>query len=349
MQSETPRRFLRLPALLPSSVRTARNWIWCLALATMLVPVAALSEQVPSRQSQDWWYQDTKDQRTGIRYQSAFTMDTKSPYNWETSFALTYFPDRNRAMFGIRAAHGNWPANTVISYQVDGRQEKIASDLIVSGTVASWAANVDEVKTMVSAREVLLRVRVDKKQVGEWRFSLAGFAVATKEIRELMTWPELSVDEMDVLSRISGTAMTGVLSDSDLRELRSVVDSYTRRTGRPIPSSDVEAFTIAMESVSDYNSELGRCLLQSLDSKQPVISQRLEELTRQVVANGTRQAKADADRRMIHAAASGEPYADEFGDEYEAPTREDILESLRHVDQIKANMKMYRDALAGTR
>jgi hypothetical protein len=166
------------------------------------------------------------------------------------------------------------------------------------------------------------------------------------DIGDISPWPEMATTEMDVITRVTGKALSDSLEESDLGDLRSAMWSYVDRTKRPIPPAHIAMFSKWVEQTYEYNSELGRCLLQSIDTKAPFVSRQLEELAQGMAKSGARQGKLDADMRMVVATGEQRTYEDEFGETWAAPTREDVLASLRQLKVIEANLKEYRAVLA---
>ena len=58
-----------------------------------------------------------------------------------------------------------------------------------------------------------------------------------------------------------------------------------------------------------------------------------------------RAGKLETDMRQIMAAADQRPYEDEFGNLYEAHTRESVLESLGHLEVIKVNLQKMKEVI----
>ena len=90
------------------------------------------------------------------------------------------------------------------------------------------------------------------------------------------------------------------LEKQDLERVRRIHKSYTKRTGRPITKHEVKLMTQATETLCQYNYEIGGCLLQSIDTKKPYISDELKRLRGKMEDLGyARKSKLDADFRQI--------------------------------------------------
>ncbi len=133
--------------------------------------------------------------------------------------------------------------------------------------------------------------------------------------------------------------MTQPLSESDLTGLRSAIRSYTLRTRRSLTADQVELFTRLTDVPCKYSYELGRCLLASIDSKSPVISNELQLLRDQMEKIGTRKEKLESDFRMIVSAARGTPYSDQFGEAHQPLNRQKVLAGLEQTELVKANLE----------
>jgi hypothetical protein len=101
--------------------------------------------------------------------------------------------------------------------------------------------------------------------------------------------------------------------------------------------------------INEYNRELGRCMLQSIDNgpAQPFISNEYLRLRDEMEKTGVvRKSKLDDDRAKIIAAATRSTWVNEFGHKYPAPTRDMVVKGLRQADMIKANLDQFNAALS---
>jgi len=150
----------------------------------------------------------------------------------------------------------------------------------------------------------------------------------------------LNAREDEVITRIFVKALAEPLSEADLGEYKKTASEYAARTGRGIPEDDLNFFLEVMRLTTDYNHELGRCLLVSTDQKSPFISPELDSLRERVKTLGSiRPEKLEADYRKIESVAYGRPWTDEFGQQFEPLTKEDILETLKHLDIQDENFR----------
>jgi hypothetical protein len=153
-------------------------------------------------------------------------------------------------------------------------------------------------------------------------------------------WPELTAEELSEISAVIGKALQEPLKDKDLERIKRVNKSYMKRVGRSMTRQESELFTQLIEITYQYNYELGRCLLHSIDSKQPFISDDLERLRAIMESLGfARKSKLDADFRKITSAAKGDVWTDEFGQQYHPLTREDALARLEEMQVMKDNFE----------
>lgn len=153
------------------------------------------------------------------------------------------------------------------------------------------------------------------------------------------SFPPPTADEQDALSKISSKALEQPLTDEDLRLYKNIVTEYGTRTGKQVSRGDSQQFLRMMKLTTDYKRELGRCLLASIDQKQPFISKELEELRGKMQETGMRAARLEADFRKIDSAANQTPFSDERGHQYYPPTREQVVQGLRQVDLADENFK----------
>lgn len=162
-------------------------------------------------------------------------------------------------------------------------------------------------------------------------------------------WPELSVDELGTISEIGGKAMTGEIDEWDVIRFRTTLESYLRRAKKPLSPQQAKVIDMHLTLVSDYNHELGRCALMSIDSQEPFFSLRFSELTALMKKSGyARPEKLQTDRNMILAAGTREPYSDEFGTLFHPPKREDILRGLAALEAVKRNLAKLQDVVHET-
>lgn len=152
-------------------------------------------------------------------------------------------------------------------------------------------------------------------------------------------WPELTTEELSEISAVIGKALQEPLEHKDLERIKRVHKRYMKRVGRSMTRQEVELFTQRIQITWQYNYELGRCLLVSIESRQPFISNDLELLRAIMERLGTRKSKLDADLRKISFAAKGDVWSDEFGQKYNPLTREDVLAGFEEMRFVKDNFK----------
>jgi len=158
--------------------------------------------------------------------------------------------------------------------------------------------------------------------------------------------PPLNASEKEVITRIFLKALAEPLSETDLGEYKQIASEYSARTGRAIPENDIDFFLAVMRFTTDYNRELGRCLLVSIDQKSPFVSPELDSLRSRVKAVGSiRSEKLEADYREIESVAYARNWTDESGHQVEPLTKKDILETLKHVDVQDQNFKKMAEVM----
>ncbi len=159
-------------------------------------------------------------------------------------------------------------------------------------------------------------------------------------------WPELTAEELSEMSLVSGKAMREPLEDEDLKRFTKVVADYSRRVARPLSKQDLWIFAMLLETTYQYDYELGRCLLHSIDGGEPFVSNDLERLRQLMETQGfARKAKLDADYRKIVSAARGKIFTDEFGNQYHPTTRQDVLDGFEQIEMVKGNLDKISAAL----
>ena len=136
------------------------------------------------------------------------------------------------------------------------------------------------------------------------------------------------------------------LEKQDLERVRRIHISYTKRTGRPITKYEVKLMTQAIETLSQYNYEIGECLLKSIDTKKPYISDKLKRFRGKMENLGyARKSKLDADFRQIVSVANNEVWTDEFGKQFYPLKREDVLKGIEKAKMVNENFNKYIEAL----
>ncbi|MEP7366707.1 MAG: hypothetical protein ABI972_25905 [Acidobacteriota bacterium] len=181
------------------------------------------------------------------------------------------------------------------------------------------------------------------RQVAE--FLKPSIAKAQNIQRSTEKYPELSAAEYSVISAVSTKAMQLPLLEADLAKFRLAVKSYTDRTGVSVTEAHIRTFTQASEDSARYNYELGRCIISSMDMKQPFESNDLIELRKKLQESGlVRSTKLETDRRMIIAAGHNEPYVDEFDQKWHPPRREEVLRKLDLLEVTRQNFKKMAEA-----
>ena len=160
-------------------------------------------------------------------------------------------------------------------------------------------------------------------------------------------WPALTPTEWSLYSQIIGKAMSELLAPSDVSALSDLFADYTRRTGDPVTKQGIDVFLSLMKLNYDYNRALAANLLLAIDTQQPSFSQELRTLKASMARTGiTRATKLAADSAGIISAAYGWQPVDEFGVRHRPTTRETVLEGMRQLEIMNANMSKLAEVFA---
>lgn len=85
-----------------------------------------------------------------------------------------------------------------------------------------------------------------------------------------------------------------------------------------------------MDITNDYNLELCKCIVSSIDMQSPYYSRELNRLRDEMAKLGiVDEAKLEEDSRLIQAAAAAENWKDRFAEMHPPPTREEALEGIK--------------------
>ena len=152
----------------------------------------------------------------------------------------------------------------------------------------------------------------------------------------------MSQEKQAELNAVSEKMMREPLEEEDLERVRRVNKNYTKRIGRQMTEQEVMITTQAIETISQYKLEFGRCLLQSIDTKKPLISDDLKRLRGKMEDLGyARKSKLDADFRQIVSAANNEVWTDESGKKFDPLKREDVLKWRNNLKMVNNNINKY--------
>jgi len=152
--------------------------------------------------------------------------------------------------------------------------------------------------------------------------------------------PKLNASEFDRYSRVLKRASETDLQDSDLKELRSAMSDYIKRTGRKIRNQEYDAFIGIIKLSNDYFYELGQSLLYSWDNKKITTTNDFDRLYQKMKVLGMRkEVKSKADMECLKAAARNQNYGkDEFGQKYKLG-REVTLRGIKENELLNHNMQ----------
>jgi len=134
------------------------------------------------------------------------------------------------------------------------------------------------------------------------------------------------------------------LTDKDLSKVHEVYDSYKRRTGVAWTAQQAAAVSSTLSLTYEYNRELARCMLQSIDNgpSHPFVSNEYLALRERLEKTGmARKTKLDDDKKQIVAAANRTVFIDEFGQRFAPPTRDEVLAGLKQLEIVKKNLDRF--------
>lgn len=136
------------------------------------------------------------------------------------------------------------------------------------------------------------------------------------------------------------------LAPSDVAAIRDLFAEYTARTREPVTRQGIDVFLSVMKLNYDYNRALAVNLLLAIDTRQPSFSKEFVALRAAMARTGmTRATKLAADSALVVSAAYGWQTVDEFGVRHHATTRETVLEGMRQLEIMNANMSKLADVL----
>jgi hypothetical protein len=160
-------------------------------------------------------------------------------------------------------------------------------------------------------------------------------------------YPDLTAMEISELSQIIAKLSEGPITDEDIGRFKQVNKDYFKRTGKTINEAQVKLLLHVNKTTSDYNHELGQCLLISYDTKEPFISTKLQSLRADMEKEGfVRKSKLDSDFRRVRSVAKREVFIDEFGDEQQPLTRDQIVNGIKSIDVLMENMDKLAKAIS---
>ena len=152
--------------------------------------------------------------------------------------------------------------------------------------------------------------------------------------------PDLSQAERAIFESVLRTVLARPLSDAELAELEATTRSYVSRTEHRMSLWQLDVVRLAITSAFDYDEEMGRCLLQSIDTGELHVSTELKRLRTIQVDWGLRsQAELDEHRRCLHSTVTGEPYIGADGELLHPTTRAETVEGLRRIELARGNYR----------
>lgn len=180
---------------------------------------------------------------------------------------------------------------------------------------------------------------------GKQKASLDNILDYTDKITQKL--PGYTNKEQARLTTVTTKLIKEPLDENDLKTVREVQASYTKRIGNTLTEVQVKMMMQYIEIIVQYNYELCKCCLQSLETKKPSISDELRRL-RQKMKNLDCASipRLDEDFKIINCIANNELCTDENGKVNYHFTRKDILEGIEFVKMIKSNFEKYTRALA---
>jgi hypothetical protein len=150
--------------------------------------------------------------------------------------------------------------------------------------------------------------------------------------------PPLSSTELDRYSEFLASTQNRLLTDSDLAQLREILQDYKTRTGSShISKKQYEDFVDALKLSNDYQFELAQSALFSWDRKEFVTTNSFDEL-RVKMKPFRKEALLAKDINVIHAAAQNQDFVEAPDGSRYAFGRNMILESLRSAEVERTNI-----------
>jgi hypothetical protein len=151
---------------------------------------------------------------------------------------------------------------------------------------------------------------------------------------------DLTPDEMSQFSLFTASMDKRLLSDSEIQAYLALETRYEKRTGNKYdPKAAIEAFQSTLIT-NDYQAELLRCMLMSLDAHHREQSAKLMDLKDKAIDAGRRASLVKADMEMLDNLASGDTAGrDQYGVQRRLPTRDQILEYLEEATNERSNLQ----------
>jgi hypothetical protein len=147
----------------------------------------------------------------------------------------------------------------------------------------------------------------------------------------------MNSSELDKFSAV--LAKEEPLTDSDLENIRSALQSYTDRTGNYLTQNDVDGFTALIKQSNDYQYELGQSLLFSWDQHKIYTTSAFDKLYKEMEqANYRKPGALQFDKDRLKQAADNQSYSEDAdGNRYEFG-REVILQGIDKANIARKNM-----------
>jgi hypothetical protein len=162
-------------------------------------------------------------------------------------------------------------------------------------------------------------------------------------------WRDLSIEEMATYSNYMGKGFSAEYTTADIESLRSIWRRYSHRTGKPLPGGYTRGFLKNVHLVYEYDRELEKCVLLSMDSRTPFISGALRTLrSRMEETHAAPMEKLDADFRLLASVASRTPWRTQDGDTIPPLGREQVLGVMQAVELFGRNVTFMDSALTAT-
>ncbi len=178
---------------------------------------------------------------------------------------------------------------------------------------------------------------------GTWRKNFSGrkeYYWEIPEISEEWPGPGLNDEELATIQVVAANALKTPLTDDDLRTVKEAFASYASREGKNFARQEAEWFAMKYSLGYQYDYELIRCILISMNKKEPFVSSRLRRIRAKMEeVELSIEQEIDADMRKVRSAAYGSEWIDEFGQRQQPLDREHVVAVLGQLERAKPNFE----------
>jgi hypothetical protein len=185
---------------------------------------------------------------------------------------------------------------------------------------------------------------------GTWREDFFGRKEYKDELAVSQEWqgPGLSDEELIAIYLVAAKALNQPLAEEDLLAVKESMHLYASRAGRGFAREQAEWFAMKYGLGYQYDYELVRCILISMNRKEPFVSPKLRRLRGKMEeVELSIEQEIDADMRKVRSAAYGSEWIDEFGQRQLPLDREYVVAVLGQLERAKPNFEklaqLFRD------